>query len=138
VIGKNTVYSLCIISPLFYFGLSTSHPYSNWLGFSFRHLRLARLLAYNSFLVSLPLTPLNSTSSASFCCRAEESLRVSTGLVLTPFSRSAAQSAAPTMLVTDVSLFSSRGDNQLTGENDGDNGYETEDHGDGSESNCQW
>jgi hypothetical protein len=41
------------------------------------------------------------------------------------------------MLVTDVSLFSSRIDNQLTGEDDGDNGYETEDHGDGSESTRQ-
>ena len=59
-------------------------------------------LTYNSFLVSLPLTPLKTTSSASpVCCRAEESLRVSTGLVLTPFSRSAAHKAAPTWLVTD-------------------------------------
>jgi hypothetical protein len=41
------------------------------------------------------------------------------------------------MLVTDVSLFSSRGDNQLTGEDDGDDGNETEDHGDGSESTRQ-
>jgi hypothetical protein len=102
---------------------------------------LQRLLlivpAYNSFLVSLPLTPLNSTSSASFCCRAEGSLRVSTGLVLTPFSRSAAQRAAPTMLVTAISLTSFWVVIWLTGEDDGDDGNETEDHGDGSESTCQ-
>jgi hypothetical protein len=58
-------------------------------------------LTYNSFLVSLPLTPLMVTSGASSCClRAEWSLRISTGETLVPFSKSAAHKAAPTWLVT--------------------------------------
>jgi hypothetical protein len=64
---------------------------------------------YNSFLVSRPLTPPMLTSVASPSCRrAVWSLRVSTGLILVPFSRSAAQRAAPTWLVTARQLGPSR------------------------------